>query len=160
MKKNLQIRKISGKESVGWLFFGIALVMLANSIRLCFCGDIWYDELFTVGMAEHSYGELIHFTAKDVHPPLYYCIVKLILDLCKFMIPSADSVIVIKLVSVLPYFFLLAYGLFFLRKKFGTFVMGLFLFCVLSMPQLSAYTVEMRMYSWALFLLKAAYFND
>lgn len=159
MKNNLQIRKISGKESVGWLFFGIALVMLANSIRLCFCGDIWYDELFTVGMAEHSYGELIHFTAKDVHPPLYYCIVKLILDLCKFMIPSADSVIVIKLVSVLPYFFLLAYGLFFLRKKFGTFVMGLFLFCVLSMPQLSAYTVEMRMYSWALFFVTAAFFH-
>lgn len=159
MKKNLQIRKISGNEAVGWLFFGIALMMLINSIRLCFCGDIWYDELFTVGMAEHSYGELIHFTAEDVHPPLYYCIVKFVLDLCKLIIPSADSVIVIKLVSVLPYFLLLAYGLFFLRKKFGTFVMGLFLFCVLSMPQMSAYTVEMRMYSLALFFVAAAFFH-
>lgn len=159
MKKNLQIRKISGKDAVGWLFFGIAFVMLINSIRLCFCGDIWYDELFTVGMAEHSYGELIHFTAKDVHPPLYYCIVKFILDLCKLIIPSADSVIVIKLVSVLPYFLLLAYGFFFLRKRFGTFVMGLFLFCVLSMPQMSAYTVEMRMYSLALFFVTAAFFH-
>lgn len=159
MKKNLQIRKIFSKDAVGWLFFGVALMMLLNSIRLCFCGDIWYDELFTVGMAEHSYGELIHFTAKDVHPPLYYCIVKLVLDLCKLIIPSADSVIVIKLVSVLPYFFLLAYGFFFLRKKFGMFVMGLFLFCVLSMPQMSAYTVEMRMYSLALFFVTAAFFH-
>ena len=58
MKKNLQIRKIFSKDAVGWLFFGIALTMLLNSIRLCFCNDIWYDELFTVGMAEHSYGEL------------------------------------------------------------------------------------------------------
>ena len=112
-----------------------------------------------VGMAEHSYGELIHFTAKDVHPPLYYCIVKFVLNLCKLIIPSADSVIVIKLVSVLPYFFMLAYGLFFLRKKFGTFVMGLFLFCVLSMPQMSAYTVEMRMYSLALLFVTAAFFH-
>ncbi|MDE5931550.1 MAG: hypothetical protein K2H40_03570, partial [Lachnospiraceae bacterium] len=159
MKKNLQIRKISGKEAVGWLFFGIALLMLANSIRLCFCSDIWYDELFTVGMAEHSYGELIHFTAKDVHPPLYYCIVKLVLDLCKLIMPSVNGVIVIKLVSVLPYFFLLAYGLFFLRKKFGMLVTGLFLFCVLSMPQMSAYTVEMRMYSLALFFVTSAFFH-
>ena len=159
MKKNLQIRKIFSKDAVGWLFFGIALTMLLNSIRLCFCNDIWYDELFTVGMAEHSYGELIHFTAKDVHPPLYYCIVKFVLNLCKLIIPSADSVIVIKLVSVLPYFFMLAYGLFFLRKKFGTFVMGLFLFCVLSMPQMSAYTVEMRMYSLALLFVTAAFFH-
>ena len=159
MKKNLQIRKISGKEAVGWLFFGMALVMLINSIRLCFCNDIWYDELFTVGMAEHSYGELIHFTAKDVHPPLYYCIVKMVLDLCKLIIPSANSIIVMKLVSVLPYFFLLAYGLFFLRKKFGMLVTGLFLFSVLSMPQMSAYTVEMRMYSFALFFVTAAFFH-
>ena len=65
----------------------------------------------------------------------------------------------IKLVSVLPYFFMLAYGLFFLRKKFGTFVMGLFLFCVLSMPQMSAYTVEMRMYSLALLFVTAASFR-
>lgn len=159
MKKNLQIRKISSKEAVGWLFFSIALVMLVNSTRLCFCNDIWYDELFTVGMAEHSYGELIRFTAKDVHPPLYYCIVKLVLDLCKLIIPSADSIIVIKLVSVLPYCFLLAYGIFFLRKKFGMFVTGLFLFSVLSMPQMSAYTVEMRMYSFALFFVTAAFFH-
>lgn len=159
MKKNLQIRKIFCKEAAGWLLYGFSLVMLVYSIRLCFCSDIWYDELFTVGMAEHSYGELISFTAKDVHPPLYYCIVKLILDLCKLINPLTDSVIAIKCVSVLPYCFLLAYGFFFLRKKFGMFVTGLFLFCVLSMPQMSAYTVEMRMYGWALFFVTAAFFH-
>ncbi|MCM1174818.1 MAG: hypothetical protein NC341_07170 [Blautia sp.] len=157
--KNLQIRKISCKEAAGWLFLGAGAVMLMNSVRLCFCGDIWYDELFTVGMAEHSYGEFIRFTAKDVHPPLYYAIVKTVLDLCKLIFPAADSVIVIKLVSVLPYFFLLAYGLFFLRKKFGMFVAGLFFFSVLSMPQMSAYTVEMRMYGWALFFVTTAFFH-
>ena len=139
--------------------FACAAAMLLNSIRLCFCSDIWYDELFTVGMAEHSYGELISFTAKDVHPPLYYCIVKLILDFCKLINPSADAVIVIKCVSVLPYLLLTVYGLVFLRKKFGMFVTGLFLFCVLSMPQMSAYTVEMRMYGWALFFVTAAFFH-
>ena len=159
MNRKFKIRKTGCRETAGWLFLSIGIVMLINSIRLCFSSDIWYDELFTVGMAEHSYGELVSFTAKDVHPPLYYCIVKLVLDLCKLVNPSADSVIVIKCVSVLPYFFLLAYGLVFLRKRFGMFVTGLFFFCVLSMPQLSACTVEMRMYGWALFFVTAAFFH-
>ena len=105
MNRKFKIRKTGCRETAGWLFLSIGIVMLINSIRLCFSSDIWYDELFTVGMAEHSYGELVSFTAKDVHPPLYYCIVKLVLDLCKLVNPSADSVIVIKCVSVLPYFF-------------------------------------------------------
>ncbi len=159
MKTNFQIRKICCRKTAGWLLFACAAAMLVNCIRLCFCSDIWYDELFTVGMAEHSYGELISFTAKDVHPPLYYCIVKLILDFCKLINPSADAVIVIKCASVLPYLLLMVYGLVFLRKKFGMFVTGLFLFCVLSMPQMSAYTVEMRMYGWALFFVTAAFFH-
>ena len=61
--------KISCQSIIGWLLTGISILMLIKSVMLCFCNDIWYDELFTVGMIEHSYGELIAFTARDVHPP-------------------------------------------------------------------------------------------
>lgn len=159
MKNNLQIRKISRKEAVGWLFLGIGLVMLINSVRLCFCSDIWYDELFTVGMAEHSYGELIRFTAKDVHPPLYYCIVKLVLDLCKFIFPLADSIIVIKLVSVLPYFFLLAYGLFFFAEKVRNVCDRTFLFqCPVHAPDECLYGGDAHVWLGA-FFVTAAFFH-
>lgn len=60
----------SGKDAFGLLLIGISVLMLGKSVALCFSNDIWYDELFTVGMIEHSYGELIRFTAADVHPPL------------------------------------------------------------------------------------------
>ncbi|MDE6662724.1 MAG: hypothetical protein K2K46_05190 [Lachnospiraceae bacterium] len=159
MKKDMKIRKISCKELIGCLFILASLIMLGNSIRLCFSSDIWYDELFTMGMVEHSYGELIGFTARDVHPPLYYCIGKFVLDLCKLIFPLADSVIIIKIVSVMPYFLLHIYAVTFLRKRFGLFVSGVFLFCILAMPQMSAYTVEMRMYGWALFFVTAAFFH-
>lgn len=159
MEKKLKIRKISCKELIGCVFILASMIMLGNSIRLCFSSDIWYDELFTMGMVEHSYGELIGFTARDVHPPLYYCIGKFVLDLCKLIFPLADSVIIIKIVSVMPYFLLLIYAVTFLRKRFGLFVSGLFLFCILAMPQMSAYTVEMRMYGWALFFVTAAFFH-
>ena len=159
MKIDFKKRQISYKAVIGWSLCFIGFIMLCNSIRLCFSTDIWYDELFTVGMSEHSYGEFIHFTAKDVHPPLYYCITKTAVDLCKLINPSADTIIIIKIVSVIPYFLLLLYAVTFLRKRFGMFTAGIFFFCVMSMPQMSAYTVEMRMYGFALFFVTAAFLH-
>lgn len=158
MKRSMK-QKISCKDVLGWLLVGISLVMLGNSIRLCFSRDIWYDELFTIGMIEHSYGDLIGFTARDVHPPFYYCITKFVIDLCKLIYAQADSIMIAKMVSVMPYFFLLAYVLTFMRKRFGIFVSGVSFFCMIAMPQMSAYTVEVRMYSLALFLVTAAFLH-
>lgn len=147
------------KDVMGYFFLGIGVMMLLKSLMLCFSSDIWYDELFTVGMIEHSYGDLIGFTARDVHPPLYYCIVKLFVDLCKFASVQISPVVVAKIVSVLPYFILFIYGLSLVRKRFGTLTAGLFLFCVMAMPQLSAYMVEVRMYGWALLFVTAAFLH-
>lgn len=152
-------QKCSGREIAGFLLIGLSLIMLGRSLMLCFSSDIWYDELFTVGMAEHSYGEMVRFTAADVHPPLYYCIVKLFVDLWKLIIPGAGTVIPAKIVSVLPYFILMIYAVTLIRKRFGIFVGGMLLFCVTAMPQLSAYTVEVRMYSWALLFVTAAFLH-
>ncbi len=149
----------SGKDAFGLLLIGISVLMLGKSVALCFSNDIWYDELFTVGMIEHSYGELIRFTAADVHPPLYYCVTKIFADLCKLVMPGAGTVIPAKIVSVLPYCILFLYSVTFLRKRFSIFTGGVFLFCVVSMPQLSAYTVEVRMYGWALLFVTAAFFH-
>lgn len=151
--------KIFSKDSFGWILICISVLMLGKSVALCFSNDIWYDELFTVGMIEHSYGEMIHFTAADVHPPLYYCVTKLFVDLCKLIIPGAGTIIPAKLVSVLPYFILFLYSVTWIRKRFGIFTGGMFLFCVIAMPQLSAYTVEVRMYGWALLFVTAAFLH-
>lgn len=152
-------RKVSCQDLIGWLLLVISVLMLGKSIALCFSNDIWYDELFTVGMIEHSYGELIAFTARDVHPPLYYCITKFFVELCKLMNPAASTVIAAKVASVLPYFILLLYSVTFLRKRFSTFAAGLFMFCAIAMPQLAGYTVEVRMYSWALLFVTAAFLH-
>lgn len=152
-------QKGSGRDIAGFLLLGLSLIMLGRSVMLCFSNDIWYDELFTVGLAEHSYGELVRLTAADVHPPLYYCIVKFFVDLCKLIAPGVGTVIPAKLVSILPYFILLLYAVTLMRKRFGMFVGGMFLFCVTAMPQLSAYTVEVRMYGWAMLFVTAAFLH-
>lgn len=154
-----QKSKRSGRDILGYFLLGVSVVMLGRSLMLCFSNDIWYDELFTVGMIEHSYGELIRFTARDVHPPLYYMITKFIVDLCKLISAEASTVVIAKIVSVLPYFGLLLYCITFIRKNFGIFTGGLFMFCAVAMPQLSGYTVEVRMYSWALLFVTAAFLH-
>lgn len=148
-----------GRDILGYLLLGISVVLLGRSLMLCFSNDIWYDELFTVGMIGHSYGELVELTARDVHPPLYYMITKFFVDLCKLILPGVHAVAVAKMVSVLPYFVLLLYSVTFIRKRFGIFTGGVFLLCVVSMPQLSGYTVEVRMYSWALLFVTAAFLH-
>ncbi len=147
------------QDIAGYLLIGLSVLMLLKSLALCLSGDIWYDELFTVGLAGRSFRELVMFTARDVHPPLYYCIVKLVFELCKLIKPACDPAVVAKVVSVLPYPVLLVYSVTLLRRRFGILTGGLFLFCVLSMPQLCAYTVEARMYSWALLFVTAAFLH-
>ena len=149
----------SGRDILGYLLLGISVVLLGKSLMLCFSNDIWYDELFTVGLIEHSYGELVGLTAQDVHPPLYYMITKVFVDLCKLMLPEVSTVAAAKMVSVLPYFVLLLYSVTFVRKRFSIFAGGLLLFCAAAMPQLSGYTVEMRMYSWAFLFVTAAFLH-
>lgn len=163
-------RKPAWDAILGMLLFLLAAGFLAVSVFLCFSDDIWYDELFTMGLAGQSFGELISVTARDVHPPLYYIIVKLFLML--FQVLGANSgaasasgtyaasglftpVAVAKLVSVLPFSLCLLYGAVKVRKHFGLLAAGLFAFLVLAMPQLGGYMVEVRMYGYALFFVTA-----
>ncbi len=145
-----------GKSVIGWLFIAVSVLLIGRSLALCLSDDIWYDELFTVGMIEHSYGEIVELIARDVHPPLYFWITKSFVYLCKLIVPLTNTVFIVKLASVLPYFILFFYCVTFIRKKFGIFVGGMLLFCVVSMPRLSEYMVEARMYSWALLFVTAA----
>lgn len=158
MIKNL-VKKISFEEWIGLILLAGCLPLLAAAVRLCFGGDIWYDELFTVGFAGQSFRDLISDTARDVHPPFYYIYVKTAMELCKLIIPSADPAAVGKLCSVLPFLLLLVYAVWKVRKYFGMLCAGIFSFCVLTMPQLSPYMTEIRMYGLSLFLVTAMFLH-
>ena len=66
-----------------WLFFRnswiVWLTLLALILRLFQLAEwsFWHDEALTVLLAQKPLGELIAITAADVHPPLYYLVVKL-----------------------------------------------------------------------------------
>ena len=122
--------------------------------------DIWFDEVFSVNFIQHSYKEIAVLTGKDVHPPLYYWYLKLFHDIGKVLVPAASSIVLCKLASMLPFVGIFVYTLTAIRKNFGLHVAGLFWFLVMTMPQISNYTVEIRMYSLALFFITAAFVHS
>ena len=154
--------KITAMQHIGILFFAAAIYCLIRSITLSLTTDIWYDELFTMEFSTRPVKELIGLTARDVHPPLYYMIVRFFLLLCNSlgligsgpMQLGAESVA--KIVSILPFFILMIYAATTIRKRFGIAAAGMFSFAIVTMPQMPEYTTEIRMYSWAVLLVTLA----
>ncbi len=141
---------------------GIILLLTGAGILIrtaCFAvsQDIWFDELFTVELALKPVGELISLAARDVHPPLYYLIVKLVYIILR---PAGVGIVTAaKLSSVIPYFIFIAYAATFIRRRYGWLGAGLSVFMIEAMPQTSAFMIEARMYSWAALCVEAMYLH-
>ena len=148
------------KNGCGVLFLILGILSFFVCLLQAFGQDIWFDEVFSVNFIQHSYKEIAALTGKDVHPPLYYWYLKLFHDIGKVLVPAASSIVLCKLASMLPFAGIFGYTLTAIRKNFGLHVAGLFWFLVMTMPQISNYTVEIRMYSLALFFITAAFLHS
>ena len=148
------------KNGCGILFLILGILSFFVCLFQAFGQDIWFDEVFSVNFIQHSYKEIAALTGKDVHPPLYYWYLKLFHDIGKVLVPAASSIVLCKLASMLPFVGIFVYTLTAIRKNFGLHVAGLFWFLVMTMPQISNYTVEIRMYSLALFFITAAFVHS
>lgn len=148
------------KNGCGILFLILGILSFFVCLLQAFGQDIWFDEVFSVNFIQHSYKEIAALTGKDVHPPLYYWYLKLFHDIGKVLVPAASSIVLCKLASMLPFVGIFVYTLTAIRKNFGLHVAGLFWFLVMTMPQISNYTVEIRMYSLALFFITAAFVHS
>ena len=148
------------KNGCGILFLILGILSFFVCLFQAFGQDIWFDEVFSVNFIQHSYKEIAVLTGKDVHPPLYYWYLKFFHDIGKVLVPAASSIVLCKLASMLPFVGIFVYTLTAIRKNFGLHVAGLFWFLVMTMPQISNYTVEIRMYSLALFFITAAFVHS
>lgn len=74
------------------------LCILYVALRLWRLDDscLWFDEIFSVHAAEHDWGSLFSFVAKDlIHPPLFYLVLKVWISV------GGDSVFWLRLLPVL-----------------------------------------------------------
>ena len=148
------------KNGCGILFLILGILSFFVCLFQAFGQDIWFDEVFSVNFIQHSYKEIAALTGKDVPPPLYYWYLKLFHDIGKVLVPAASSIVLCKLASMLPFVGIFVYTLTAIRKNFGLHIAGLFWFLIMTMPQISNYTVEIRMYSLALFFITAAFVHS
>jgi hypothetical protein len=109
-------------------------------------GDIWYDESFSLALVSHKISQMISLTNRDVHPPLYYFILKFAMKI------FGTSTAAAKFVSVVPCVLSIFVVSIFLKKKFSLFSAAIFVLLFVSSGTL-AFSYEIRMYSWAQFFV-------
>lgn len=135
---------------VGASVSSIALAALTLSVILfnlvaAFHGNIWFDESYSMALASHALPEIIAIGATDVHPVLYYVMLRII------YLVFGPSVLAMRLFSVCGVVACVLLGWGVVRKDYGNVAAALFVALVSISPWAAAEAVDIRMYSWAAF---------
>ncbi|MBD8387048.1 glycosyltransferase family 39 protein [Dysgonomonas sp. BGC7] len=108
---------------------------------------ILYDNTYSVFMSKMSYSDILHITATDVHPPLYYWGLKAYSSI------FGDSLFSFRIFSTLGVLAILISGCIPIRKLFGDKVAISFILLIILFPITQYLATEIRMYSWTMFFV-------
>lgn len=136
-----------------------ALAVLAIAAELYFsCSkSISWDESFSLSIIDSGYDKVLQVTSTDVHPPLYYFILKSIVDTLCGLCPHITTMQAAKIASTLPCIILLLLCLTWVRKHWGNCAAGLGAISICCAPLLLEYAVTVRMYSWLCLFIICCY---
>ena len=105
---------------------------------------MWFDESYSIAIAKHSFKEIWQIGSHDVHPVLYYIMIRIV------MLITNNSIVCVRLFSCIPLILMSILGYSFIRKEFGNKAGLIFTFFSLFFPTLLTYAGEIRMYTWAM----------
>lgn len=135
-------------------YYAVLITALtAIACTLMFHDNVWNDEVFTIAAVDNTWAAMQTVLINDVHPPLYYYIVKVFVLLFGFSIP------VFKIASILPMVLIMVLGATIVDAYFGkesVFVPTGFILAVFCAPHMLTMAVEVRMYSWSAFFITAS----
>lgn len=149
MKKELKDKKyVLTKIIVYFILIFISIL----EIRLIFNNNIWEDEAFSMVLAKCDWITLWKRIIGDVHPPLYYIILKLVTTIMGYNLQIA------KIVSILPIFLtnIIVINLAFKSERLSIKNIILLILFLISTNFTSNFLymgLEVRMYSWASFFV-------
>lgn len=151
MKKNFQkmVSFINNDYSKFLFIVSIILACIfigANFIRI-FDNNFWIDELYSINLSHMSVSDLITATSFDVHPPLFYLILK------AFSCVFGSHGWVFHLVPFISYLGCVIVCLTLVRKEFNTWTSLIFLGLVSLLYNATNFIIEVRGYEWAAFLM-------
>lgn len=150
IKTGFKERPVNSCLRVATVIYAVVLFYL-NFIRV-FDNHVWLDEAYTGNLTRMSVLDMIHTTANDVHPPLYYLMTQ---AFCKIFGVRTGC---LHFVSIIPLAILLIFAIVVIWDEFGPEPSIIFI-TMLGLSDLAVrYNVEIRMYSWAsLFVFFAFY---
>ena len=127
--------------------FHILLLVAGAAFLLtdAFHGNVWFDESYSVGIANHSFADIWYYSSGDVHPVLIYWALH-VLNLV-----FGQNITVYRLFTVTGAIAMAVLGYTHVRRDHGWATGVLFSFFALFTPYISLMAVEIRMYSWATF---------
>jgi 4-amino-4-deoxy-L-arabinose transferase-like glycosyltransferase len=144
----LEDRKLERKDWAVWgvLFIVETIILLVGITH----EGVWLDEAYSVGIIRHPLPEIWDLLKGDVHPPLYFYMLKL------FSLVFGESVFWLRAFSGLAVLGLFALGIGPVRRALGKTVGLLFSFLVMVTPIYLGMAQEIRMYTWAAFFVTGA----
>lgn len=144
-------------NKLGIILFIISIAyLLVSSYIGLFKANMWLDEHFSFYLVKMPLSSMITAGIDDVHPLLYYFILKAfvkiaaLLNITNLEVPGVIA-------SLTPFYLLLVLSYTKIKDNFGLLSAGIFSLCIVSMPQLLRYSIEVRMYGWALLFLTMSY---
>lgn len=137
------------------LYYAVPVILFLWCVQTVFNNSIWLDEAFSLSIIKQSFIDIVKNTAIDVHPPLYYIILKIIVSI----VGESRIIYVSKLVSMIPIIILIIISYKEIAKLFGKKVAFLFNILILGMPQIIQYGIEIRMYSLGFLFVTLVYIS-
>lgn len=130
----------------------IVLLVIGTAIFTLFAfnKNIWFDEAYTIGLVRHGVADIFKLHIYDVHPFLYYFLLKI------FTFVFGSSLLSMRLFSVIGAVMLSLLGLTHIRRDFGEKVGFWFSFFSVFCASTLYYAEQIRMYSWATFFVALA----
>lgn len=128
------------------LVVGFVLIFAVISLSIGMSQSVWFDEAYSITLAKRPIGELVHLTAIDVHPPVYYLFLHFWGGLFGF------GELSLRLSSVIPMFFAIILMAILLKRLFNKPFAGFATLLLCLSPMLIRYGFEIRMYAMATML--------
>ena len=153
MENNKSLMKID-KDFFGKIFFILSILLLIYMlISPLFNNIIHVDEYWTNFLVKLPLMNGLDLTIWDVHPPLYYLILKFVLKTLTVLGIDFDVIIASKIVSIIPFILILILSFTKIKREYGWLTAGLFALCMASVSEFFVLYLTIRMYSWAILFL-------
>lgn len=112
--------------------------------------SVWFDEAYGLYLIRHSFLDVAKFTSTDVHPPLYYWMLKIWQGI------FGGGEIAIRSLSMVMMMVAIVFVYMLVRRAFGVRI-GAWVAALLALsPMLIRYAEEARMYGMAIMIVAAA----